>query len=391
MKHIGIYFLLLAVGNSAHCALTQDKKEEPELTWTRSSVRAITRPARVAPAGSTLSTLPISRPLVAEPNPEQRLEIINQEMQQLDKQINEHQTLEWKSAIGSEADKAGRKRQIELDTPAYKKALARLETLKKEKRELEEIVKIVSQLAKPVTAVDKSTERIAKTEITDLSKCCAQCYKIDCSGYCAKCKTVYYCTQECQRAHWPLHKLTCGQEPMPEPLGQSKIATKTDQMANGQRQKADAVSASSEKNRRNFPQKIAATHQKKRKENPRDFYEAVKRNNIKFADIYLTKNPDLINKLNSKGHLALCLAASHDNYEMVTFLLKRSANVNAQDKKGKTALHWAAEFGYFDCVILLLENQAEVDIRTENGKTALNLATYNGHTEVVNIIIRHIL
>ncbi len=38
---------------------------------------------------------------------------------------------------------------------------------------------------------------------------CAFCYKMLKALRCGRCKAVYYCDRECQRNHWPTHKLTC--------------------------------------------------------------------------------------------------------------------------------------------------------------------------------------
>lgn len=38
---------------------------------------------------------------------------------------------------------------------------------------------------------------------------CACCQKRDCSRFCGKCKTTYYCSLECQKKDWGRHKLSC--------------------------------------------------------------------------------------------------------------------------------------------------------------------------------------
>lgn len=40
---------------------------------------------------------------------------------------------------------------------------------------------------------------------------CAQCSsKLDHPKRCSKCKSAYYCNDECQRLHWSVHKADCG-------------------------------------------------------------------------------------------------------------------------------------------------------------------------------------
>lgn len=38
---------------------------------------------------------------------------------------------------------------------------------------------------------------------------CALCGKIDCAKQCGKCRKVYYCSSDCQKKDWKLHKVTC--------------------------------------------------------------------------------------------------------------------------------------------------------------------------------------
>lgn len=38
---------------------------------------------------------------------------------------------------------------------------------------------------------------------------CSLCSKSDCSKRCSVCKTVYYCSSECQKKHWKIHKHNC--------------------------------------------------------------------------------------------------------------------------------------------------------------------------------------
>mmetsp|Transcript_18241 Transcript_18241/g.29669 ORF Transcript_18241/g.29669 Transcript_18241/m.29669 type:complete len:147 (+) Transcript_18241:803-1243(+) len=38
---------------------------------------------------------------------------------------------------------------------------------------------------------------------------CAQCFQVEELKKCARCNLIPYCSKECQRKHWKLHKLQC--------------------------------------------------------------------------------------------------------------------------------------------------------------------------------------
>ncbi len=46
-------------------------------------------------------------------------------------------------------------------------------------------------------------------EAADKIHSCKLCSHKGVTGVCFKCKKVYYCSKECQVAHWPIHKKVC--------------------------------------------------------------------------------------------------------------------------------------------------------------------------------------
>ena len=54
--------------------------------------------------------------------------------------------------------------------------------------------------------------KLEQTMTNNRKKCC-QCHKrhdpLDRSLKCSGCKRVHYCSRECQKEHWPIHRIQC--------------------------------------------------------------------------------------------------------------------------------------------------------------------------------------
>lgn len=98
-----------------------------------------------------------------------------------------------------------------------------------------------------------------------------------------------------------------------------------------------------------------------------------------YIDLYLTKNPEVIDYKNVKGWTALMIASRNSNYtsteKTVQILLDHNANVNLQSNDGQTALMYASRNSKYHStektVKMLLDHNADVNAKNIYGTTAL--------------------
>lgn len=192
--------------------------------------------------------------------------------------------------------------------------------------------------AKPETKVKTS-----KAPIFAYLKC-ANCSQENCNKTCSGCKTVYYCSTECQKAHWKSHKPTCN--------------------------------------------RIQETFSAQ-------WFDAAADEEIEIIQQLLPKID--VNIQNEDGFTALMYASWNAHVDIVKLLLQvPGINVNAQNKFGYTALMYASSDGnrnisaaHENIVKLLLATpNINVNIQNKYNNTALILAARDGHANIVQLLLQ---
>jgi ankyrin repeat protein len=93
-----------------------------------------------------------------------------------------------------------------------------------------------------------------------------------------------------------------------------------------------------------------------------------------------------LNVANGSGAVALHVAASMGETEMVAAIIDQGADVNRRDKAGSTALMYAAENGHAATVETLLRSGADFASRNNTEQSALDLAKAGNHFLVASIL-----
>ena len=118
-------------------------------------------------------------------------------------------------------------------------------------------------------------------------------------------------------------------------------------------------------------------------------YNAVLSGSAEMVEMLVELGAD-VNKLGERQHvIALHLAASLGNTEIVKTLVAHGAKVDAELDGGITPLHLAAYGGKIETIEALIELGANVNAQDKNGETVLHLAKRGGFPEVVKVLIKN--
>jgi ankyrin repeat protein len=108
---------------------------------------------------------------------------------------------------------------------------------------------------------------------------------------------------------------------------------------------------------------------------------------------------DTMNELHQQGisldtldaEPALCAATHGQQVEAVKWLLEHGASRNVgSDANGCMALHIAASDGNLDIVKILVKSSAQADIKDKNGDTPFDLAVLGDHVDVAYILLSYL-
>ena len=178
---------------------------------------------------------------------------------------------------------------------------------------------------------------------------CFQC-SAETTQLCGKCRTVAFCSQECLKAGWKVHKKKCCKEGVASAAATKPAAAKP----------AGGLTKT--------PEEIKAILEGKTSDKPK------KTSQVKQAD---ENGAECLQASASQGHLAIA-----------KMLFDAGAEVDHCDKFGGNALTAASEGGHLETVKWLLDQGAQVNHRNHQGNTALALAASKGHMEVAQLLGR---
>ncbi len=105
--------------------------------------------------------------------------------------------------------------------------------------------------------------------------------------------------------------------------------------------------------------------------------------NVRVVEIILSRNRDLINKINTNGKTPLMAASYSGHLAVVKRLLKEHADPNIQTIYGSTPLLCASIEGHLLVVQELLHHHADPNIQMSNGTTPLLLVSAQGHLSII--------
>lgn len=97
--------------------------------------------------------------------------------------------------------------------------------------------------------------------------------------------------------------------------------------------------------------------------------------------------PSNVDSRSLNGWTALHLAAHAGHMDVVSELLRASADIEATTQGGLSSLHVACQRGHLGVVQVLLGHGCDVGQQTAHGETALHLASAQGHVAILQILL----
>jgi ankyrin repeat protein len=108
----------------------------------------------------------------------------------------------------------------------------------------------------------------------------------------------------------------------------------------------------------------------------------------KIVELFLNKNPDIINSQSKNKSTCLIRASQEKKIEVIKLLVERGADINQKGFADYTAIYWSCgENGNIDIVKYLLEKGADVNVQGYNGYNPLHHASYFGQKDIVKLLL----
>ena len=219
-------------------------------------------------------------------------------------------------------------------------------------------------------------------------ECCVNCQAENAVEHCSSCMITKYCSAECQKAHWKIHKPLCKFLSDPENVSRNLAAKKG--IKKGIGSVSERLYIACMLGRLAEAEKLIADGADVNYFNDNGgscLLLAAQGGHLRVAQLLLSRGAR-VNRANNNGVTPLRIAVQQGHKEVVSLLLENHAHVDLADNKGVTPLFIAAQEGRTEVVSLLLEKHAQVDLANNNGFTPLLMAAHCGHIEVVRLLLQ---
>ena len=140
--------------------------------------------------------------------------------------------------------------------------------------------------------------------------------------------------------------------------------------------------------------KINSNNEDEREEGPldndgtEDIWEAAAKGSLKGVKYHLALDPSNLNKNHVESGSPLHWASNEGHFEIVKYLLSKSALVDPKNKGNQTPLILACHRGHVSIVNLLLDKGADINNLDINRNTPLIFAIYGNYLNVVKLLIQ---
>jgi ankyrin repeat protein len=200
---------------------------------------------------------------------------------------------------------------------------------------------------------------------------------------CSRCNSVRYCSRECQKTHWVIHKAVC-----------KEIVERQQAIADAARLNDvfdEAVDYLRARDWRKFESLInenldVLNHQSEEFGRTSLLHGCAEFGIPQSAKMLLDKQAD-VNIQTVKGATPLFITCHQGHKDIVKMLLDKQADVNIQTVKGATPLFITCHQGHKDIVKMLLDKQADINIQTVDRTTPLYAACHLGHKDIVKMLL----
>ena len=216
---------------------------------------------------------------------------------------------------------------------------------------------------------------------------CSKCGATEAKFKCSRCRSVLYCTKQCQEKHWPLHKKICKKQTVQEAgilLYKNTLLYKNIELYNASRggDLPTVTAMITEGADVNWADP-------KTRDGITALFVASEKGHLPVVNALIAARA-VVDQVSAIGRTAL-MHAAQNGHEAVVDTLHRLAGTSVlhADNEGGTALHTAAQHGRPGVVRYLLRAGANPNAVSTNicGVTPLILASQMNHPEAVQALI----